>query len=383
MPTTVEVRPVQNKSEFTIFFEFPWNHYRNDPNWVPPLVSIRRSLLDKSKHPAWKYMEGEYFVAWRGEEAVGTIAAVINHHHNEFHEEHIGFFGLFELINDQEVANALLEKATEWVKSRGYDEIRGPANLSSNDEWGILVDNYSRPMILMPYNPPYYQTLIENAGFVKAMDVYSMYIDRKLIEEHDTFKRLERIVNRATKRSNITVRKIDMRRKKEEFLVFKEIYNAAWDKNWGFIPMNDEELDALVADLGMLVDPDLAFFAEIDGQPAGFALSVPDFNEVVSKAYPRPGVPELWSLAQIGWNWKVRNIIKGVRMPLMGVKSEFRDRGVDLAMFLALMRSLMPSKYEYLDSGWILETNELVKISLSLGNQIYKTHRLYSKMLKD
>jgi len=376
-----EIRPIANKTEFNAFFKFPWVLYKDDPNWIPPLLSIRRQLLDKSKHPAWKYMDGEFFGAWRNGELVGTIVALINHEHNRYHDENIGFFGLFETINYAEVAEGLLNTAVEWVKAQGADAIRGPANLTTNEECGLLVENFDPPVILMPYNPPYYQDLIENTDFEKVMDLYSMYLDRALIEENDTLNRLEKIVKRSTRRSNITIRNIDMRKKKEEFRVFRDIYNDAWETNWGFIPMNDEELDALVADLGMLVEPELAFFAEIDGEPVGFALSVPNFNEALAKAYPRPGVPELFTLAQVGWHWKVRKSIKGVRMPLMGVKKEHRNKGIDLAFFLALMKAMLPSQYEFLDSGWILETNQLVSISTSLGNDIYKTHRMYEKSL--
>lgn len=328
-------------------------------------------------------MDGEFFGAWRDGEMVGTIVGLINHEHNRYHNENIGFFGMFETIDDAAVAEGLLNKATEWVKAHGVDAIRGPANFTTNEECGLLIDNFTQPMLLMPYNPPYYQTLVENAGFEKAMDVYSMYMDRALIEKHETLNRLEKIVKRATRRSNLTIRTLDMRRKKEEFIIFRDIYNQAWETNWGFVPMNDEELDALIDDLGMLVEPELAFFAEIDGEPIGFALSVPNFNEALHKAYPRPGVPELFTLAQVGWHWKIRKSIKSVRMPLMGVKKEHRDKGVDLAMFLALMKAMLPSQYDYLDSGWILEINQLISISTSLGNEIYKTHRFYEKSLTD
>jgi GNAT superfamily N-acetyltransferase len=356
--------------------------YKDDEHWVPPLLSMRRQLLDKAKHPAWKYMEGEFFGAWRGDELVGTIVGFINHAHNDYHNENIGFFGMFETINDREVAEGLLDVATEWVRAQGVDAIRGPANLTTNEECGLLIKNFTVPMVMMPYNPPYYQELIESTDFEKVMDLHSMYFDRPLIEEHGALERLEKIVNRATKRSNIIIRNFNMKKKKEEFLKFRDIYNDAWEANWGFFPMNEEELDALVADLGMLVEPELAFFAEIDGEPVGFALSIPNFNEALAKAYPRPGVPELWTLAQVGWHWKVRKIIKGARMPLMGVKKEHRNKGVDLAFFLAVMKAMLPSQYEYLDSGWILETNQLVSISVSLGNEIYKTHRMYEKPLK-
>lgn len=378
----VDLRPIANRSEFTAFFEFPWRHYADDPNWVPNLVSMRRKLLDKAKHPAWKYMDGEYFAAWRDGRLVGTVAAFINHEHNRYQDENIGFFGMFETVDEQEVASGLLEAAAEWARGRGAEAIRGPANFTTNEECGLLIDNFSQPVIMMPYNPPWYQTLVEGAGFEKVMDVHCIYQDRGTIEASNSLERLERLVSRAAQRSGILVRKMNARSKKAEFERFREIYNAAWEKNWGFIPMNDEELQALVDDLGMLVEPDLAFFAEIADEPVGFALTIPNFNEALSRAYPRPGVPEILSMAQIAWHWKARKTIRGVRMPLMGVKKEHRNKGVELAMLLAVMKALLPSRYDYLDSGWILETNPLIKISLSLGGKVYKTHRFYQKPLR-
>lgn len=375
----MEIRPLASRQEFTEFFQFPWRHYAEDANWVPPLLSMRRQLLDKTRHPAWKYMDGEFFAAWRDGQMIGTVVGFINREHNRCHQENIGFFGLFETIDDPEVAAGLLEAAGRWVRSRGAESIRGPASFTTNEECGLLIKNFDKPMIMMPYNPPYYQALVEVAGFEKVMDVHCMYMDRSLIEAGGTLARLEKLVERAARRSGITVRPFNARDKKAEFRLFRGIYNAAWVKNWGFIPMNSEELDALVADLGMLVEPELAFFAEIDGEPIGFALSIPNFNEALHVAYPRPGVPQLLTLARVFWHWKIRRAIKGVRMPLMGVKQEHRHKGVELALFLALMKALLPSRYDYLDSGWILETNSLISISLNLGSQIYKTHRFYQK----
>lgn len=375
----MEIRPLASRQEFTEFFQFPWRHYAEDANWVPPLLSMRRQLLDKAKHPAWKYMDGEFFAAWRDGQMIGAVVGFINREHNRYHQENIGFFGLFETIDDPEVAAGLLEAAGQWVRSRGAEAIRGPASFTTNEECGLLIKNFDRPMVMMPYNPPYYQTLIESAGFEKVMDVHCMYMDRSLIEAGNTLARLEKLVERAARRSGITVRPFNARDKKAEFGLFRDIYNAAWVKNWGFIPMNSEELEALVSDLGMLVEPELAFFAEIKGEPIGFALSIPNFNEALHGAYPRPGVPQLFTLARVLWHWKIRRAIKGVRMPLMGVKQEHRNKGVELALFLALMKALLPSRYDYLDSGWILETNSLISISLNLGSQIYKTHRFYQK----
>ena len=375
----MEVRPLSSRQELTEFFQFPWRHYAEDANWVPPLLSMRRQLLDKARHPAWKYMDGEFFAAWREGQMVGTIVGFINREHNRYHRENIGFFGLFETINNPGVAAGLLEAAGRWVRSRGSEAIRGPASFTTNEECGLLIKNFDKPMIMMPYNPPYYQALVEAAGFEKVMDVHCMYMDRSLIEAGGTLARLEKLVERAAQRSGITVRPFNTRDKKAEFRLFRDIYNAAWVKNWGFIPMNSEELEALVSDLGMLVEPELAFFAEIDSEPIGFALSIPNFNEALHVAYPRPGLPQLFTLARVFWHWKIRRAIKGVRMPLMGVKQEHRNKGVELALFLALMKALLPSRYDYLDSGWILETNPLISISLNLGSQIYKTHRFYQK----
>ena len=366
----LEIRPLAGRSDFSEFFQFPWRHYSDDANWVPNLVSMRRQLLDKSRHPAWKYLAGEYFAAWRDGEMVGTVAAFVNHEHNRYQGENIGFFGLFESIDDPPpVAGGLLNAAGAWVRERGLDAIRGPASFTTNEECGLLVDNFSQPVIMMPYNPPWYQTLVEGAGFEKVMDVHCIYQDRSTIQASDSLERLERLVSRASQRSGIRVRSMNARDKKSEFERFREIYNAAWEKNWGFIPMNDEELQALIDDLGMLVEPKLAFFAEIADEPVGFALTLPNFNEALRRAYPRPGVPELFTMAQVAWHWKVRKSIRGVRMPLMGVKKEHRNKGVELAMLLEVMKALLPSQYDYLDSGWILETNPLVKISLQSGRQ--------------
>jgi len=377
----LQISPVRNREDFQTFFAFPWQHYANDPHWTPNLLSMRRQLLDKKKHPAWQEMEGEYFLAQRGGEPLGTIAAFVNYAHNRYQDENIGFFGLFESVQEQAVASGLLEAAAEWLRARKLDAIRGPANFTTNEECGLLVDNFSAPVIMMPYNPPWYATLLEAAGFTKVMDTHCIYQDRDTIAQGDTLQRLERLVSRAAKRSRITVRSMDARKKTAEFRRFREIYNAAWEKNWGFIPMNDAELEALIKDLGMLVEPKLAFFAEIDGEPVGFALTIPNFNEALRRAYPRPGIPEIVTMAQVAWHWKIRRSIRGVRMPLMGVKREHRNKGVELAMLQAVMKALLPSQYDYLDSGWILETNPLIKISLSLGGKIYKTHRFYEKSL--
>jgi hypothetical protein len=383
MSQAVAVRKVENAADFRAFFEFPWTIYKGDPNWVPPLLSMRHDLLNKKKNPSWEYMEGDFFAAWRGDKIVGTITAFINHRHNEFWNEHIGWFGTFDVYDDQEAATALLNTAAGWVKAKGYDAIRGPQSFTTHEDVGLLVDGFVRPVLLMPYNHPYYQKLVENAGFTKAMDVYSFYLSREGAQEHDTAVRLERLTKAVMKRNKITVRLIDRKRLKEEFVLFKEIYNSAWDKNWGFVPMTSKELDALVNSLGQFFDPDFAFFAAVDGQPAGFILGIPDFNQVLQKAQARPGVPEIFTLLKALWYWKLNPVMDWARIPLMGVKQEFRNKGVDAVLYYHVLQALMGNpRIMHSDSGWILEANEnMVSIAKSFGAEIYKTHRIYEKKL--
>lgn len=384
--TPVVVRKIENQAEFKALFEFPWTLYKGDPNWVPPLLSMRRDLLDKQKNPAWaEYMEGDYFAAWRGDQMVGTIVAFINHRHNEFHKEHVGWFGLFEVYDDAEAATALLMTAAEWVKARGYDAIRGPQTFTTHEDCGILVDGFTRPVLLMPYNYPYYARLVEGAGFHKAMDLYSFHLSRQGALEHHTGDRLKRLTEAVMKRNKITVRKIDAKNLKVDFALFKELYNAAWDKNWGFVPMTPRELDAMVESLGQFFDADKAFFGEVNGQPAGFVMGIPDFNQVLHKVYPRPGVPEVWSLLQALWHWKIRPVIDTARIPLMGVKEEYREKGVAAVLYYHVLEALLADpRIQHSDSGWILEVNEnMVSIALSFGCTIYKTHRIYELNFKE
>jgi hypothetical protein len=378
---SIEVRKVENAEDFQAFFNFPWTLYKNDPNWVPPLLSMRRDLLDKKKNPSWEYMEGDYFAAWRGKEIVGTITALVNHRHNEFHEENVGWFGTFDVFDDQEAASALLNTATDWVKTRKYDAIRGPQSFTTHEETGLLVDGFNRPVLLMPYNPPYYQKLVEGAGFVKAMDIYSFHLSRQGAIEHATADRLERLTKAVMKRNKITVRPIDSKKLKAEFQLFKDIYNAAWDKNWGFVPMTPKELDAMVKSLGDFFDPSMAFFAEVDGVPAGFVMGVPDFNEVLQLAYAKPGTPEIVTLLKALWYWKIRPVIDTARIPLMGVKEGYRGKGVDAVLYYYVLNALIGNpRIQHSDSGWILEANkDMVSIAKSFGSEIYKTHRFYEK----
>jgi GNAT superfamily N-acetyltransferase len=382
MPNDLVIRKVETPEDYRAFFAFPYRHYQNEPNWVPPLVSTRADVLDRKRNPAWEYLEGEYFCAWRGDQMVGTVSAHINHRHNEFHEERVGWFGAFETIDDQAVATALINTAADWVRAKGYPVLRGPQTLTTHEEVGCLVDGFVPNVLLMGYNYPYYGRLIEGAGLQKTMDVYSFYLDQDEARQVGLHERLNRIAGSIMKRSKITVRPADPKQMKREFQNIKDIYNTAWDKNWGFVPLTTRELDALVEGLGLIIDTRLLYFAYVEGALAGFILAVPDLNEVLRLARPNPAEPEFLTLLKVLWHWKVRRVIKGVRVPLMGVNAEFRGRGVDAVLYAKILQAITDSGYFASDSGWILETNEaMVSIAKNFGSRIYKTHRIYEKAL--
>ena len=322
--TDITVRKVEDKADFKAFFEFPWKLYKDYPYWIADLPSMRRDMLNKKKHAAWEYMEGDYFVAWQNGEAVGTIAAFVNHRHNEYHKENVGFFGCFECIDNQEIANALFRAAEEQLKTFGVDAIRGPASFTVNEYFGLLGNGFDDyPTVLMPYNPEYYIRLIESFGFQKAMKLLSWRLPfedaRPMLYEADgvTKTRIHQLVEKNSKRRDITVRPINMRDKKNEFKRLKDLYNVAWEKNWGFVPLNQRELDELERDLGLLLLPKYTLFASVKGELAGFMLLIPDMNQVMRRVRANPRVSEIWWLLKALWHFKIRPKATNLRIILL------------------------------------------------------------------
>jgi len=381
------VRKVETKRDYDALVTFPWTLYRGDPYWVPTLLSMKREHLDQKKNSSWHHMDGAYFIAWRDDRPVGTIAAFVNHRHNEYHKENIGFFGLFDVIDDQDVATALLDTAADHVRAMGCDAIRGPATFSTNDECALLIEGFDDPpRVMMPYNYPYYQRLIENVpGYEKVMDLYSYKFTLEGIThaERANYDRLLRITELNNRRRGITVKSLDLTNLKQEFLKLKGIYNKAWEKNWGFVPFSDEELDEMVAGLGRFFEPRLAYFAEVDGRPVAFMLGIPDMNQVLHRAYPRPGKPEILSLLQVAWHWKVRSKITVFRAMLMGVEEGYRNIGIESAMFVEIIKSAVAmGEWEYADGGWVLETNEpMIRLCDAVNGELYKRYRFYQRSL--
>jgi GNAT superfamily N-acetyltransferase len=373
--------PVTTGELRRVFAGFPWRIYRDDSNWVPPLFGDRLKLLDPEKHPFWEHSVGQLFLAMRGEEVVGTISAHINHRHNEVYHDKVGFFGFFEVIEDYAVADALFRAAADWLRERGMEAIRGPESPSQNEEVGLLIDGFDLPpVVMMAYNPRYYQAFIERAGFQKAQDLYAWDILTSIfdLDVQKLPRKFLRVADEARQRPNLVLRKLDMKRFDDEVALAKIIYNAAWEQNWGFVSMTDHEIEHLGQELKMVIDPDLIYVAFVDGKPAGISLGIPDVNQALLKARPQPNT---WSfpLTVLKLLWHQRKV-NGFRLMIMGVLPEYRSLGIDALFYVETARAAFGKGYKRCEMSWILESNDMMnRIIERLGGKVYKTYRIYQK----
>jgi len=373
------IRLIDPKKELKKFIKAQWNFYRNDENFVPPLLADQLKTLNTEKNPFFKHSEIAFFIAEnKSGEIIGRIAAIKNDNHNATHKDKVGFFGFFECINEQGVADALFTEAEKWLKSKGLDTMRGPVNLSLNDTIGLLIEGFdSPPVVLMTYNPQYYITLIENAGFSKAKDLYAYLLDK---EDYLTEK-LIRLQSAIRERYKITVRNVAFRDKvqfRKDVETLKEIYNGAWEPNWGFVKMTDEEFDFLAADLKQIAEPDFTFIAEIDGKPAGFVLALPDIN--VCLKYNKSGglLTGIWHLLT------KRKKINLVRIIVLGVLPEFQKTGIDAVLYYELGVRSEKHGIRYGEASWILEDNVMMNRALqtTVKGKLYKKYRIYDRPIK-
>ncbi len=366
------IKPVKSKKEFKQFLKFPWKIYKGDPYWVPPLFIEKKQILNKEKNPFFKRADMEMFLAEKNGELVGRIAAIKNDAHNEVHNENIGFFGFFESVNDQEVANKLLSAAENWLKERGLDAMRGPANPSSNDEYALLIEGFDdSPRIMMTYNPPYYMDLLDNYGLKKIKDLYAYKIENEKLLKSE---KLIRVAQIAQKRSGLKIRQINMKKFKEELEVVKYVYNKAWAPNWGFIPMTDEEIELLANDLKPLVEPSIVLFGEIDNKPVGFALVMLDFNQLFKDMN---GHLFPFNFIKI---YTQRRKIKWARIITLGIIPEYQKRGLDAVFYYEITKRAEKIGIKLGEASWILEDNEMMKRGAkAMNGSIYKKYRVYQK----
>lgn len=375
MNGAVEVRPVAGRADLERFLRLPWRIYADDPYWVPPLLSDVRKALNPAKHPFHDHADVATFLAWRGREPVGRIAAIVNRTYNEFHGEPLGFFGLFESIDDQGVADVLLSTAESWLRERGMTAVQGPMNLSTNEEIcspGVLVDGFERrPAIMMAHTPPYYARLLERADYVKAKDLLAYWIDSR-----EPNPRLRQGYERALRSGDITVRSLDMRRFDEEVATIQRIYNSAWERNWGFVPLSNEEVLHAAAQLKPVVNPDVCAIAHYRGEPIGFILSLPDYNIALHRMNGR-----LFPFGIFKLLWHRRRI-DTVRTITLGVVPAHRGKALDALLIAHINLQAMNHGIWRSECSWILEDNRPMRRVLERNDAVAdKTYRVYEKPL--
>jgi ribosomal protein S18 acetylase RimI-like enzyme len=371
----VDVVPVVSKEELARFLRLPHQIYRDDSRWVAPLTSDERTRLSPGKNPFFEHAEAAYFLARSAGRDVGRIAASVDRNHDQFHGERQAAFGFLESESADAVA-VLLGEAARWGQERGARVLRGPLNFTTNDDCGLLIRGYEEPpTILMPYNPPSYPAWVEAAGLKKAKDLFSFKVPIPGVPAKE-IPQVTRIALKAQERFHVRVRSMNMKRFDEELQRVKEIYNSAWDKNWGFVPMTDHEIDHMAAQLKPAIVPEMAIFAEIDGEAVGFTLAIPDVNVALKplkgKLFPFGIVRLLWTLPRI----------RTLRLMALGVKAGYRRRGIDAALVHQAAVASNAKGYVWCEVGWTLEDNHAINgLIEAVGGEHTKTYRIFERGL--
>lgn len=374
VPTApLTVQRLERGSSLRAFIGLPWAVNAGDPHWVPPLRMTVRTLLDRKRHPFHRHAEVEYFLARRGERVVGRVAAIVNHLHNEFHDERTGFFGFFEVLEDPRAARELLDHAAAWLKERGMESMRGPMSFSTNEEVGVLVEGFDTPpTLLMAHNPPYYDRLLEGAGMRKEKDLLAYWH-----QGGQPTDRLLRGSERIAARAGVTIRTLDMKRFREEVELIQDIYNSAWSRNWGFVPMTEAEIAFMARELRPVVDPDLCLFAEVDGRAVGFSLALPDVNVALKKLPSGRLLPFGWLRLLI----ELRRI-RSFRVITLGLRPGYQHSGIGAGLYLRTWSEGLRKGYRGAEASWILEDNlEMVQAVEKMGWFPYKRYRIYQRPL--
>ncbi len=357
------------------FIKFPWRVYAGDPHWIPPLIFERKAFLNPGKNPFFHHAEVQLFLAQQGGETVGRIAAVINTAHDQHHHERAGFFGLFECLPQaDEAACALLEAAETWGRKRGATFMRGPVNLSTNElDCGLLVEGFdAAPVFHSSYNPPYYANYLEANGFTPCKDLLAFF--RPV--DPPVSPRLQHTIVRLQERRKVTIRPINMRDFVADVVRITAVYNEAWNDNWGFVPITDAEAQHMAKDLKKAVIPDLALLAEINGEPIGCFVGLPDLNQALRHMH---GHLTPWGLLRFQYH---RRRIDTLRVAMMGVKKRYRRLGIDLLLMALAWERVANHGIRYGEVGWILEDNSLmIRAIEAIDAQPYKRYRLYQKDL--
>jgi len=367
----IEIVEVESASLLKKFITYPNELYQSDINYVAPLISERKEFFNFQKNPFYRSARVKLFLAVQGRQVTGRIATCINFNHNEYHHEKVGFFGFFDCPDDFEIASKLLKVAMITLKREGMDKMRGPMNFSTNHECGFLVEGFdSPPVMMMTYNHSYLPKLAERFGLKKVMDLLAY----KLTSDDPIPERIQAVVDKMRVRSRINLRNINMSDFDNEARKINSIYHSAWERNWGFVPMTEEEFFHAARQLKQIVDPHLVFIAEHNSEPAAFSLALPNINQALS--YLKGRLFPI-GLLKLLWHTKIRNKIDGVRIIMLGVIPEFQKRGIDSMLYVSTYRRGVERGYKWGELSWILETNDLMRRAIEqMGARQYKRYRI-------
>jgi GNAT superfamily N-acetyltransferase len=372
---SLEVKPVSSRGEVREFIELPFRLHANAAQWVPPLRLERRLFLSPRFNPFFKHGDARLFLARRDGRLVGRISAHIDHGFNDYHDNAWGMFGFVEVEEDQEALGALLEAAAGWLRERGRDRMVGPMDFQMNDEAGILIEGFDRaPFVKQPWHPPYYQRLCEAAGLEKAMDLWmwDLYVEQR----GEVLPVLEELARKLEPEHGIRIRKMRRMRLRRELDAFAEVYNAAWNRNWGFVPYSEDDLDHYAQELHLVFDKNWFMVAEKDGETVGMAITVPDINQVLRRMNGR--------ILPFGW-WhflRRRRIMDRVRVGFLGVKPEYQHTGVAAGLYMEHFDMAVRTPQKWGELGWMLETNDAINKGMeAMGAKIVKRYRVYERVL--
>ncbi len=370
-PSPVVVAPVESRKDQKLFLNLPWQLYRDDKNWIPPLISHQKEMLNFRPHPFYETAEIQTFLAYRDDKIVGRVAAIVDRAHNQYNKDNRGMFGFFESIDDQSVADSLFDTVKQWLMDRGMEDMRGPVNPSMNYECGLLIDGFdSHPTFMMTYNPSYYQRLIEGYGFEKAQDLFSYYGDVDMLSTVDD--KLQFIADEAVRRFDLKIRSIDRKRFFDDVKTFLDVYNAALPGTWGFVPMSDAETEHVAKSLKHLIIPVITAIAEDETGPVGVVFGLLDYNPIIreinGRLFPFGFLKLLYG----------RKKITHVRLISTNVIPKYQRWGLALSLISKMVPGALEWGLTSVEFSWVLESNKLSRGSIERGGaKLTKTYRIF------
>lgn len=372
----ISIEKVTDSKSLKQFIDYPHSLYKNDGNYVPELFIAQRDLLNSKKHPFFDHSKLDLFLAYKNNKVDGRIAAIRNNNHIDTTGKKDGFFGFFDVADDYEVAEKLLDTVSNWTKDEGLTSVLGPTNFSTNETCGMLVDGFeSPPLVMMTYNKAYYPEFLQKYGFEKKMDLLAYHLTEDKLSEKAV--RLASSIENRLKGKGIVVRTINMKKFDEDVAKIKSVYNAAWEKNWGFVPMTDKEFEYMAKDMKMILDPDFALIAEHNGKPVGFSLAIPDVNQILIDVKRGRLLP--FGILKLLF---FKNKINKLRVITLGVVKDYRKLGIEACFYSKTIVSGLKKNFVSAEASWILENNEMMNQAMvNMNGDPYKRYRIYEKTI--